>query len=117
MLGRDDEFVYDDLEGRVVDAAKKIENKQIKDSSETLADITVGYIELLMSQDHEFSFGGLSGGPTVNEKGELVGINSSEVQAYLELTDRGLIYHPWTTFHLVPASELEKLMPLIANIE
>ena len=116
-LGMDREFVYDNLEGAIIDLTAKIQNKEIGDSSELLSEVTNTYIKLETEEDHKFSFGGLSGGPTINERGELVGINSSERSGGLELTEEGLGYHPWKTFHLVPASELEKLMPLLANIK
>ncbi|MBI2063517.1 MAG: trypsin-like peptidase domain-containing protein [Candidatus Yanofskybacteria bacterium] len=117
VLGKNEEFVHDDLEGKITDIAAKIQNKNIVGSSELLSEVTNTYIKLETKEDHLFSFGGLSGGPTVNEESELVGINSSEQGGYLELTERGIEYHPWKTFHLVPASELEKLMPMIANIK
>ena len=116
-LGKNREFVYDNLEGKIVDLAAKIQNKDIGGSSELLSEVTNSYIKLETREDHRFSFGGLSGGPTVNEKGELIGINSSERSGGLELTMRGIEYRPWKTFHLVPASELEKLMPLLADIK
>ncbi len=118
ILGRDGEFVYDNLEGEISDLDKRIENKKIGGSSKMLADVTSSYIELKMKKDHHFSFGGLSGGPTVNDREEVVGINSSEVGGYLEITEDGKAqYHPWTTFHLVSISELIKLLPQALNVK
>lgn len=117
LLGASSEFVYDDLEGIVSDLNKIITNKDIGGTPKLLADISGTYIELKMKQDHGFSFAGLSGGPTVNERNELVGINSSEVSAYFELTKRGIEYHSWVTFHLVSAAELGKLIPRLAHIK
>lgn len=116
-LGTGREFVYDDLEAKVIDLAFKIKNKEIGGSSELLSEVTNTYIKLETKEDHRFSFGGLSGGPTANERGELIGINSSEKGGGLELTREGIGYVPWKTFHLVPASELEKLMSLLADIK
>lgn len=116
-LGRKGEFVYDNLEGKITDLTAKIQNKEIGGSSELLSEVTNEYIKLETKEDHRFSFGGLSGGPTVNDREELVGINSNEVRAFLELTEKGIEYHPWKTFHLVPASELEKLMLLLVDIK
>lgn len=116
-LGTGQEFVYDDLEAKVTDLAYKIKNEEIGGSSELLSGITNTYIKLETKEDHRFSFGGLSGGPTVNGRNELVGINSSEKEGGLELTREGIGYVPWKTFHLVPASELEKLMSLTADIK
>lgn len=116
-LGRNNEFVYDNLAGKIKDLATRIQNKNIGGSSELLSDVSNTYIKLETEEDHKFSFGGLSGGPTVNDKNELVGVNSSELGGGLELTERGIEYHPWKTFHLVPASELEKLMSLLGDIK
>lgn len=120
ILGRNDEFIYDNLEGKIVDLKVPLINKDIGGSSELLAEVSNKYTRLKTKEDHLFSFGGLSGGPTVNEKNEFVGINSSEKSGGLELEQKGNAFlvtnHPWVTFHLVPASELEKLIPQLEGI-
>lgn len=120
VLGREDEFVYDTLEGKITKLKVNLINKNIGGSSELLSEISNNYIGLETNDDHRFSFGGLSGGPTVNERNELVGINSSEKQGGWEMEQEGNMIEitdkPWKQFHLVPASELEKIMPQIAGI-
>jgi hypothetical protein len=63
--------------------------------------------------DHLISFGGLSGGPTVNERRQVVGINSTELasegETVLELDGR-LHYYPRVTLNLLPAYELKKAL-------
>ncbi len=117
LIGKKDEFVFDDLPAEVVELSRKIVNKEIKDGSEALADVSNVYISLKTKDDHQFSFGGLSGGPTLSENNELVGINAVEDSAHFEVERGELVYHSWTSLNLVPASELEKLMPQLASIK
>lgn len=117
LTGKGEEFVFERLEGEVVRLDREIASEDIKGSSEVLSGVANSFIELRTKRDHRFSFAGLSGGPTVNERDEIVGINAVEEQAYLEITQRReVVYHPWTILNLVPAIELEKLRPLLANI-
>lgn len=115
--GQDREFVFDNLEGQVVKLARTISNQDIKGGSEVLAGVGNRFIALKTKEDHGFSFGGLSGGPTINERAELVGINAVEDSAYLEIKEGKLIKHSWDSLNLVPVSELQKLTPLLADIK
>lgn len=112
------EFVFDDLVGRVINLTKEIKNKDIGIKIESIAEISNTYIELKTDEDHKFSFGGLSGGPSVNERGELIGINSNEAQAHweIDLERRKATYHPWDNMNIAPVAELGKLLPQLANI-
>lgn len=117
IVGKGDEFVFDNLEAEVVDTSRKIENSTIKDSSEILANISGIYVELKAKEDHGFSFSGLSGGPTINERQELIGINAVENPAYWELNREGLAYHPWVTLNLVPVEEVRKLVSKLSSLK
>lgn len=111
LLGKREEFVYDDLEGRIVNVANTVQNKKIGGSSEILSEVSNTYFKLNTRRDHQMSFAGLSGGPTVNERGELVGINSFQEEARIEENARGMLeYIPWINLNLVPAGELATLM-------
>ncbi len=121
IIGKSNEFVFDDLSAEVVNIARKIVNKEIKDSSETLGDFSNVYIALRTNEDHQLSFGvsfsGLSGGPTINEKNELIGINAVEDSAYIEINPKEIVYHPLVNLNLVPVIELQKLMLQLDNIK
>jgi len=117
IIGKNDEFVFDDLEAEIVEVNRKIANNTIKDSSEILAGVSGSYTLLQAKEDHQFSFAGLSGGPTVNERHELVGINAIETQAYIEVNQQGAVYHPWVTLNLVSAEEIRKLLPKLAVLK
>ncbi len=111
-----DDFVLDRLETRVTNTSRQISGKSIEGSN--LEDITNTYVELKTGQDHKFSFGGLSGGPVVNTRNEVVGVTANETQGGLVLEkEKGIIYHPWDTLDIVPVAELKKLMPYLSGIK
>ncbi len=118
LISEGDEFVYDDLPAKVMNLTKELKNKNMGIKIESIAEISNTYIELKTDEDHKFSFGGLSGGPTINERGELIGINSNEIQAHWEIDPerRKATYHPWNNMNIVPVAELQKLLPHLANI-
>lgn len=115
------EFVYDSLEGKVIKLDVPLKNKNIGGFSGALAEFSNLYTKLKTQEEHRLTptrgFAGLSGGPTVNEKEELVGVNSNEERGGLELRKEGVVYKPWDTLYLVPVSELEELMPQLQNIK
>lgn len=116
LTGKGEEFVFERLAGEVVELSREIANKNIKDTNEILSGVSSRFIMVRTMQDHRFSFSGLSGGPTVNERDEIIGINSVEDQAFLEISKGEAIYHPWVSLNLVPISELEKLRPLLSQV-
>lgn len=120
LLGTGNEFVYDSLEGRLVDLRVLIKNEQIKGSSELLAKVVNSYLGLETTLEHKLSpdrgFGGLSGGPTINERGEVVGVNSNEIQEHYIRSGQKFVRFPWKTLRLVPASELRDLLAQLGDI-
>ncbi len=120
MIGGGGEFVFDELEGKVVKLERQIQNSNIQDGSKVLAEVANLYIRLETKEEHRLSatrgFAGLSGGPTINERGELVGVNSVEDQSYLEISQEGLTYYPWNSLNLVPVGEVRKLLSQVASI-
>lgn len=103
------EYVLDILEATVVEPSMVgTYNMAPKKGNGNENDMAAVYLQLKTKEDHRFSFGGLSGGPVVNERNELVGIVAQEIQAYYELTYKGLAYHPWDTIFVVPIEQLEE---------
>ncbi len=82
------EIVFDDLESNVVDLNSHILlNAAEKDAKlgRILYDANF-YYRLKTKRNHKFSFGGLSGGPALNAKRELVGLNTAEEAARFKFT-------------------------------
>ncbi|MBI4160362.1 MAG: trypsin-like peptidase domain-containing protein [Candidatus Yanofskybacteria bacterium] len=119
IIGLYNEFVYDNLEAEITDLAVGIVNKDIGGSPEASAEIVAVYATLNTKEDHLFSFGGLSGGPVVNQSDQLVGIIASESpRSNLKNTNFGpVIVETYNILQIVPVDELKKLMPRLADVE
>jgi len=82
QLDKREEVVFEKMEGRIVslnltwEAIMKRKNKEIDSGSftDSLADKTNLFNEILTLKDHKFPFGGLSGSPARNSRGEIIGI-------------------------------------------
>ncbi|MDP2598903.1 MAG: trypsin-like peptidase domain-containing protein [Candidatus Liptonbacteria bacterium] len=76
---RETEFVFDRLEGSVMKVGTKIEveNEDAADIRKLAHDTNI-YFQVRTKRNHRFSFGGLSGGPALNEKGEFAGVVTAE---------------------------------------
>lgn len=104
------EFVYDDLPGTLVEETVITNSAVANKSDNNLAAVKQRDLVIKTSEDHRTHFAGLSGGPTVNEKGEVVGINSKEleIEGGLVIDENGLSYYPRLTLHLLPYDELRR---------
>lgn len=95
---RQREVVFDNLEGRVVkpdpEAVRK--NPFLNDhEKKALLEFENGaYIKVVMARDHKFSFGGLSGGVMLNEKGEAVGVITAQDILRFEYDEQGFFIDP-----------------------
>lgn len=95
---RQREIVFDNLEGRRVkpdpDSIRK--NPFLKDEEKKalLEYENDSYIKVHMVRDHKFSFGGLSGGVALNEKGEVVGIITAQDPLRFEYDKQGFLIDP-----------------------
>lgn len=113
------EFVYDDLSAIVISKDILTSNSEIggRDVNE-LDKVVLKNFRIRAIYDHIISFGGLSGGPTVNRHRQVVGINSTELgsEGQMVLEFDGIIhYYPRVTLNLLPIDDLkgalERLVP------
>ena len=107
------EFVFDDLEAKVSNLAKEVKNKDIKGTSKGFDFISNTYIEVTTAEDHQFSFGGLSGGPVVDAQGRVIGLVAAGFEGGLITDGFHVIYTPWKVIYVTPVKELQKLMALL----
>lgn len=127
LIGEPETLVYESLESKITDLNLPIKNKDLGEFTEDISEISNNYINLKIAKDHIFTFGGLSGGPTANERGEAVGINANQLpkdcvprtencirQGDPILVGLEIKFRPFDELNIVPISELEKLLPLIA---
>ena len=117
LADRGSEFVYDDLPATVAKMDVIISNSNFQEREKNeLDEVAQLNFSVKTKDDHVISFGGLSGGPTVNERGEIIGINvnepSNEGETVLEL-DGMLHYYPIVTLNLLPAEELKRAISRI----
>ena len=98
-LAKQREVVFDTLEGKRVkpdpDSVRK--NPALSDEvkKEALEYENDSYIKVVMKRDHKFSFGGLSGGVALNEKGEAVGIITAQDILRFEYDEDGFFVDPF----------------------
>ncbi len=108
------EFVYDNLPATVAETDALLRNSSVANRARgELDDVVQAIFSVKAAADHIISFGGLSGGPTVNERGELIGINSNEIRGEGErvLESDGLVhYYPRVTLNLLPLDELKRAL-------
>ncbi len=107
------EFVYDNLPAWVW-SVDEIANDEEVNPRDAYGILTKNY-SVATDDDHVFSFGGLSGGPTVNERDEIIGINITQLgdEGETELDETGLHYKPRITLNLLPETELIRALALI----
>lgn len=108
------EFVYDDLSALITEKDVLIPNSSFENQEMGgLGDVVLNNFSARAIHDHKFSFGGLSGGPTVNRMGQKVGINSNgpadEGETILEF-DGIYHYYPVVTMNLLPVDELKRAL-------
>ena len=92
-MERESQVVFDNLEGRVVksdpDAVRKNSHLKEEEKASLLSLEDGSYMKILTIRDHKFSFGGLSGGIALNEKGEAVGEITAQDISRFEYDERG----------------------------
>ena len=108
------EFVYDDLPAKILD----------EDALTTLMEspnIDVENLDYLIKNqptimktrdDHKISFGGLSGGPTVNVRGEVIGVNVVELgdEGDYIWSENGIKYRPRVTLAILTSDEIKRAL-------
>lgn len=81
-ISKEREMVFEIIDGKVVDTEVTVKNIQERSGKELrfegmiedMRNIANFYTQVRISKDHKFSFGGLSGSPAKNARGEIVGI-------------------------------------------
>ena len=106
------EFVYDNLEAEIIDLSLRLQYSEEENRAEEREYLIRNNLTPLRTkEDHKISFGGLSGGPTLNQRGEVVGINVTQHdEGYFVWDERGLNYRPRVTLEILPAEELKRAM-------
>mgnify|MGYP001563260152 CR=1 FL=1 len=108
------EFVYDNLPAKVLredDLIALMERPDI--AAETLEYLTKNHPTLIKTRDdHKISFGGLSGGPTVNARGGVVGVNVVEPgdEGGYVLDQDGITYRPRVTLAILTSDEIKRAL-------
>lgn len=95
---RQREVAFDNLEGKVIKPNPDfIRNNPLLSDDEKEGSLKYengDYIKVLTNRDHKFSFGGLSGGVALNEKGEAVGIITAQDIFRFEYDKNGFFADP-----------------------
>ena len=107
------EFVYDNLSATIIDKESLRRGDSVKNDDQNEPNALVQKdFGLKTKQDHKISFGGLSGGPTVNSRNEVIGINvvESGSEGDFVLDEHGINYRPRVTLELLPSEELKRAM-------
>lgn len=113
MTNYSQEFVYDNLPARVSDKKVCFSNSTVGGGDKTLDAVIQCYTQVMTLEEHRVGnkgFAGLSGGPTINGKGEIIGLNSNQLgdEEIIVLDREGFRYLPRKTLHLVPVSEIRR---------
>lgn len=108
------EFVYDDLPAKVLSEDALIALMKGPDVTRENLDYLIKNQPSIMEtkDDHKISFGGLSGGPTVNSRGEVVGVNVVELEEegdYVQ-DENGINYRPRVTLAILTSDEIKRAL-------
>ncbi|OGN03844.1 MAG: hypothetical protein A2655_01110 [Candidatus Yanofskybacteria bacterium RIFCSPHIGHO2_01_FULL_43_42] len=108
------EFVYDNLPAKVLSEDALIAFMERPDiNAESLEYMTKNHPTLMKTRDdHKISFGGLSGGPTVNARGEVVGVNVVEFgnEGDYIWDENGITYRPRVTLAILTSDNIKRAL-------
>ena len=108
------EFVYDDLPATTLNEDALIALMKKPEIGKEDFDYLVKNHPTLMEtkDDHKISFGGLSGGPTVNARGEVVGVNVVELgdEGGYVWDQNGINYRPRITLAILTSDEIKRAL-------
>lgn len=115
LSGEKRELVFDEIAAVVTNLAKEIPNKAIDGASKNLITVSSVYLEITAVQDHSFSFGGLSGGPVLDEQGKVVGIVTAGNYGgyFFDFSGFKFEYRPWKVIFATPVEELHEMMTML----
>lgn len=113
-------LVFDNLEAKIMDVRNPLRSSKLGLGGTFGEELSSIYYKMQTVEDHKISFSGLSGGPVVNERGELVGVLSwqrvkPEKEKFRfeteEFVIEGSVIKPvFREVNAVPAKELEELI-------
>ncbi len=108
------EFVYDDLPATILNEDALIAlMKKPEMEAENLDYLIKNHPTLMETKDdHKISFGGLSGGPTVNTRGEVVGVNVVELgdEGDYVWDENGINYRPRITLAILTSDNIKRAL-------
>lgn len=108
---RGTEFVYDNLEAKIVDMSQRLQYSKEEDEEFREYLIRNNLTPLKTKEDHIIPFKGLSGGPTINENGQVVGINVIQHdEGYFVWDEKGLGVVPRKTLEILPSDEIKNAL-------
>lgn len=87
-------------------------------------------MKVVMKRDHKFSFGGLSGGVALNDRGEVVGVITAQDIFRFELDENGFFFDPgsgkigveikkqfFDTIYVTPIDSIKDMDAYVANLK
>lgn len=109
------EFTYDSLPASVTKTNIEFSNKGVQGSDPTMSSLIQRYARLVTDEEHKIGdkgFAGLSGGPTVNARREIIGVNSNQLrdEEIMVVGGDNLRYIPRVTLHIIPVQELKRAL-------
>lgn len=133
-LDKESQVVFDNLVGkRVRPDPESVRNNLLLSDEQKEAVLQYEnskYIKVVMGRDHKFSFGGLSGGVALNDRGEVVGLITAQDIFRFEFDENGFFFDPesghigatikkqfFDTMYVTPVDSIKDMDAYVANLK